>query len=107
MNAELAEVVDQHAHKGEQHVEVQVVTTSGIFPKEGIHRAPANKPVKIVLKQAQKELGIAETEGWIATVGSTEIDPNKSYAENGLKGVVKIDWGPKEGGGGKGVGLRA
>lgn len=107
MNAEQAAVAEQHARTGEQHVEVQVVTTSGTFPKEGTHRAPTNQPVKIVLKQAQKELEIADTEGWIATVLSTEIDPNKSYAENGLKGAVKIDWGPREGGGGKGVGRHA
>jgi hypothetical protein len=102
MNTEQTAVAAQHAHKGEQHVEVQVVTTSGTFPKEGTHRAPADQPLKIVLKQAQKELEIADTEGWIVTVGGTEIDPNKSYAENGLRGTVKIDWGPKEGGGGKG-----
>ena len=101
MNAEQAAVAEQHANKGEQHVEVQVVTTSGTFPTEGSHRAPANQPVEIVLKQAQKKLEIADTEGWIATVSNTEIDPNKSYAECGLKGGVKIDWGPKEGGGGK------
>jgi hypothetical protein len=37
----------------------------------------------------------------MVTVGGNTIDPTKSYADNGLKGSVKLDWGPKEGGGGK------
>ena len=30
------------------------------------------------------------------------LDPDRSYAENGLSGEIEIDWGPSEGGGGWG-----
>jgi hypothetical protein len=107
MNAEEAAVVEEHARTGEKQIEVQVVTTSGTFPPEGTVRVPANQPVKVVLKRAQKELEIAETEGWIVMSNGREIDQNRSYAENGLKDSVKLDWGPREGGGGRGVGRNA
>ena len=107
MDAEQAAVADKDARKGEKHVEVQVVTTSGIYPVDGTVRAPVNQPVKVVLGKAQKELEIADTAGWIVTVDGREIDPDKNYEDNGLQGVVKLDWGPREGGGGKGVGRHA
>ena len=84
-------------------VEVQVVTTSGVYPVHGTDKEPINHPVMKALEKAQKELDIADTTNWIATVGGTEIDPAKTYAENHLSGQVKIDWGPREGGGGKEV----
>ena len=97
------EAAGQDARKGEQHVEVTVVTTSGTFPLEGSDDVPVHQPVKVELDKAQRKLEITDTTGWIVTVAGTPIDPNKSYADNGLKGSVKLDWGPKEGGGGKGV----
>jgi hypothetical protein len=107
MNAEQP-VVEQHSTgSGDQHLHVTVVTTSGTYPKDGTDGVPANQPVRVELHKAQKELEIADTAGWIVTVGGTEIDPNKSYADNGLGGEIKLDWGPREGGGGKGVGRNA
>lgn len=103
MNAEQTAVAEQETRKGEKHIEVQVVTTSGSYPAEGTVRESVNQSIDIVLKKAQKALEIADTDGWIVSVGSNEIDPRKSYAENGLKDSVKLDWGPREGGGGKGV----
>ena len=32
--------------------------------------------------------------------GKRQIDPARSYLDNGLSGTVEIDWGPSEGGGG-------
>jgi hypothetical protein len=107
MNAEQTVVAQKDARTGEQHLQVVVVTTSGTFPKVGSDRVPANQPVKVELHRAQKELEIADTAGWIVRVGNAEIDPNKSYMENGLEGEVKLDWGPREGGGGEGVGRNA
>jgi hypothetical protein len=85
------------------HVEVQVVTTSGTFPEHGTDRNSINQPVRVVLDRAQKKLDITNASDWLATVGGHEIDPAKSYAANHLSGQVKIDWGPREGGGGKGM----
>ena len=103
MNAEHVVEKKQDALKDEHHLEVQVVTTSGTYPDEGTDRVAANQPVKVELDKAQNTLEITDTTGWIVTVGGTPIDPAKSYADNGLKGSVKLDWGPKEGGGGKGA----
>ena len=85
----------------DSHVEVAVVTTSGRFPAEGTERVAAHQPVSNELKRAVKELKIVDTTNWIALVGEKEIDPNKSYVENQLTGTVIIDYGPREGGGGR------
>lgn len=88
----------------DQFVHVSVSTTAGFFPTEGFERVPAHQKVEVLLVQAQHKLGIKDTTGWIATVTSTsgkkQIDPTRSYLENGLAGSVEIDWGPSEGGGG-------
>jgi hypothetical protein len=56
--------------------------------------------VKVLLKKAAKNLGIVDTDGWVARVDDREIDASKSFHDNGLAGKVTIDWGPAEGGGG-------
>ncbi len=84
----------------EQHVEVVVITTSGSYPQTGTDRVAANQPVKNQLRKAVQELHIVDTTDWIARVAGSDIDVNKSYADNHLTGVVKIDYGPREGGGG-------
>ncbi len=94
----------QSAREGESHIAVVVITTSGTYPLNGTDEVPVNQPVRVVLEKAQRKLDITDTAGWIVAVGNTVIDASKSYADNGLKGSVKLDWGPKEGGGGKGVG---
>jgi hypothetical protein len=95
MNAEQMAVAQQNARNGEQHLQVVVVTTSGTFPKDGSDRVPAHQPVKVELHKVQKELEIADTVGWIVTVGNTEIDPDKSYADNGYA-RPKSHVGPKQ-----------
>jgi len=91
---------EQSETKPDHHVEVIVVTTSGLFPPSGSDRLASNQPVKNQLKKAVKELHIVDTTNWVATVGGTQIDPDKSYTENGLSGLVSIDYGPSHGGGG-------
>ena len=88
----------------EQFVEVSIATTAGFYPAEGFERVPAHQKVSVLLEKAQKELTIKDVAGWIATVtdgsGKRQIDPARSYVDNGLSGNVEIDWGPSEGGGG-------
>lgn len=52
------------------------------------------------MDHASKKLGIANTNGWIATVSGRELNIAQNYVENNLKGTVEIHWGPREGGGG-------
>ena len=82
------------------HVEVVVVTTSGAYPASGTDQVPIHQPVKVQLAKAASALHITDTTGWIARVNGAEIDPNKSYLENGLSGSITIDYGKQEGGGG-------
>lgn len=87
--------------KVEVLVQVRVVTTSGSYPDHGYDRAPVHQPVKVELAEAVRKLRIRDTNGWVALVNGTEIDVEKSYDANGLKGEIVIDFGPKEGGGGR------
>jgi hypothetical protein len=90
---------DDHGH-GDRKVDVVVITTSGVYPHEGADAVPANQKVRVQLRKAAEELNLADTDGWVARVGDKEIDPDKSYADNGFTGAIRIDWGPREGGGG-------
>jgi hypothetical protein len=95
-------MADNHGgDKPEHRVNVVVITTSGHYPATGSDSVSANQPVKNELKKAAKELNIVDTTNWVATVNGTEIDPDKSYAENNLSGTVSIDYGPNHGGGGR------
>ena len=84
----------------ERFVQVSVVTTSGIYPKEGFEEVPAHQKVRVQLHKAAQHLKIADTTNWVAVVGNREINVEASYEENGLSGRVDIDYGPREGGGG-------
>ena len=83
-----------------QHIEVAVITTSGTWPVEGFESVPIHQPIRIELQRAVKALRIADTTGWVAKVGSRELNVDQSYLENHLSGQVEIDYGPREGGGG-------
>ena len=89
------------AAEHDSHVEGSVVTTSGNFPATGTDRVSSHQPVHVELAAATRKLEIVDTTNWVARVGGKEIDVNKSYVENGLTGTVKIDYGPREGGGGE------
>ena len=94
-------MANEHAEiKPETHVEVEVITTSGTYPASGTNRTAANQPVRVELEKAVHDLHIVDTNGWVARVDGRQINPDQSYVENGLSGTVKIDYGPKEGGGG-------
>jgi hypothetical protein len=84
----------------EKHVEVRVITTSGVYPEMGFDRVPEKEHVHKVLKKADEKLHIIDTKGWIAVVGGRKIAIDRSFHENGLSGRVEIDWGPDHGAGG-------
>lgn len=79
---------------------VTVFTTAGVFPAEGALRVMPNTPVEDVLRRAARKLNLQDTTGWVVTVGSQDVDPGKSFAQNGLSGTVELNWTPREGGGG-------
>jgi hypothetical protein len=83
-----------------KHIDVAVTTTSGFFPQEGFERLPIDQPVKHQLARAAQFLHLTNTTNWIAKIGDTKIDVEKSYAGNGLSGQVNISYGPAHGGGG-------
>lgn len=89
--------MEEHQHK---HVEVRVITTSGVYPQTGFDRVPETERVATILKKADHELHITNTDGWIAVVAGRKIVIDKSFKENGLSGRVEIDWGPDHGAGG-------
>lgn len=88
---------EKHPH---EKVHVRVITTSGSYPKEGFEAVPATEVVQEILKRAAHKLKLTDTSGWIAMVEGREINSASTYAQNNLRGHVKIDFGPREGGGG-------
>ena len=88
---------EKHPH---EKVHVRVITTSGSYPKEGFELVPATEIVQEILKRAAHELKLTDTSGWVAMVDGREINPASTYVQNNLHGHVKIDFGPREGGGG-------
>jgi hypothetical protein len=97
---EIIEDEDADKERGPNWVRVSVTTTSGTFPRRGYLRVPINTAVSVVLTQAAQALGLTDTSTWIALFENRTIDPNLSFAANNLKGRVKLQWGPHEGGGG-------
>jgi hypothetical protein len=85
-----------------KHLAVAVLTTSGRWPETGFEKASPNEKVRHVLKQAARALDLASTDDWIATVAGTALNQDNSFAENGFgTGQVVIDFGPRQGGGGR------
>jgi len=92
-----------HHHEPEKHghrVEVVVHTTSGSYPRHGQETESATTIVGVVLEKAKAALKLTDTSNWEAHVEGRLIDPTKSFEDNHLEGHVKIQWGPREGGGG-------
>lgn len=81
-------------------INVRVITTSGSFPSKGHEKVPVDEAVSAVLARAATALGITDASTWVAKVDGKPINTADTYAGIGLKGEVKIDFGPNEGGGG-------
>lgn len=90
-----------NTEKKENHLQVEVVTTSGSYPKEGLETVPTHQKVKIILQKAAASLQIVSIDKWIAKVDGRQINPEISFEENNLSGTITIDFGPVEGGGGR------
>ncbi|MBV8758829.1 MAG: hypothetical protein JO257_16190 [Deltaproteobacteria bacterium] len=82
------------------HLLVAILTTAGAYPADGFNEEPENQPIKVELEKAAKVLKLTNTATWIAKVGDTELDIEKSYASYHLSGKVEINYGPRETGGG-------
>lgn len=85
----------------ENHLNVQVITPSGIFPDdEKWRQVRADETVGELLDQAAKKLKLTNVTDWVAFVGTKELNVGQSFAANGLSGNVEIEWHKREGGGG-------
>lgn len=101
--------MEHKEHKEEDGmVLVAVLTPEGTYPdpedhdqgSEGYVRVNKDEIVNVVLSTAARKLELKETSDWDAYVNNKAIDPYKSFADNGLCGVVDIEWHKREGGGG-------
>lgn len=86
--------------KDEQHISLQIVTTSGNYPETGYREFNQHERLATVLQQAAAQLKLKNIDGWVAKVGDRQLDPAKTLAENGLTDETRIHWGPTERGGG-------
>src|SRR5687768_14703464 len=91
----------------DKFLEVSISTTGGFFPADGYDRVKSGEAISEQLEKASKKLKITSTAGWVATVneagGKRALDTSRSYTDNDLSGRVETDWGPSEGGGGRGL----
>jgi hypothetical protein len=87
-------------HGPDHKVFVTVITPSGIYPEDGPDKINDDKSVSDVLAKAAKKLKLTNTADWVAYVGDRQIDPNRSFKDNGLSGTIEIEWHKPEGGGG-------
>lgn len=86
---------------GDDHLKVQVITPSGIFPDdEKWRQVRADEIVADILDKAAKKLKLTNVTDWVAFVGKQELNISQSFASNGLAGEVEIEWHKREGGGG-------
>jgi len=90
-----------NAQHGEEHLNVRVITPSGIFPNDDKWRqVRADETVGDLLDKAANKLKLTNVTDWGAFVGTTELNVGQSFGANGLSGDVEIEWHKREGGGG-------
>jgi hypothetical protein len=92
----------QEADKHKEHdVAVAVITPVGIYPDEyDFRREPENTVIEKVLKAAAEKLKITNTSDWVAKVDGRKLDPNRTFKQEHLSGIVEIEYHKHEGGGG-------
>lgn len=89
-----------HRH-GDKPIAVAVITPSGFYPDaDDYNRSHRGEVVAHVLERARIKLDLTNTADWVAEVDNRPIDPSKTCGENGLHGIVEIEWHKPEGGGG-------
>ncbi len=85
----------------EHDVAVAVITPKGTYPNEvDYHREANTVKVSVVLEHAARKLELTNTTDWVAHAHGRQIDVTRSFLENGLRGIVEIEWHKHEGGGG-------
>jgi len=84
----------------QNHIQVAIITTSGSWPEKDYNTVPINQPIKVELERATRELHLADTTGWVAKIDTRQLEPDRSYQDNGLSDKVDINYGPIKGGGG-------
>ncbi len=87
----------------QQHIKISVVTTSGTWPEQDFATVPIHQKVRVALEKAAHDLKIADVSTWVARVGGRDLVLDQSWLENGVSGVVTLDYGPVESGGGSGA----
>jgi hypothetical protein len=99
---ERSDAVEDNLNKQplEHTINVRVITSSGRYPEHGNEKVSLTEQVQAVLERAAKKLQILDTSQWVANVNGAPIQISMTYAQLGLHGEVKIDWGRSEGGGG-------
>ena len=94
------QALEADKHK-EPDVAVAVLTPKGIYPDEDdFRREPETTLIAKVLKDAADKLKITNTSDWIAKVDGRQVDPNKTFKQEHLTGIVEIEYHKHEGGGG-------
>ena len=80
---------------------VSVLTPIGPFPNDDDYRrAFSNERIKKILDKVKDAQHITDAKDWVAKVDGRQIDPEKTFHEEGLRCVVEIEWHKVEGGGG-------
>ncbi len=88
-------------HEKTHDVAVAVITPVGTFPDDDdFRRAEESTLIRVVLEEAARHFKITNTTDWVAHADGRTIDPDRSFAANGLCGIVEIEWHKHEGGGG-------
>lgn len=81
-------------------IALQVVTTSGNFPADGLRSFSGHEPLHAVLSLAAGQLKLRNTNGWVAKLGDRVLNPQVSLELNGIPSGSQVFWGPQERGGG-------
>jgi hypothetical protein len=89
-----------NGHSEQEHIRIAVVTTSGTWPEEDFVTVPIHQKIRVALETAARKLNIVDVSTWVAKVAGRDLDLEKSWLDNDLSGVVTVDFGPREGGGG-------
>ena len=86
-------------HNG--HIAVAVITPSGTYPgDDDFRRSSGCEVVDDILKKAAARLRLPNTTDWVAFVENRLLEPQKTFVDNDLQGIVEIEWHKEEGGGG-------
>lgn len=97
----LAERADAAVKRNEHEAAVAIITPKGIYPdEEDFRREAENTVIATVLEAAANKLGITNTSDWVAKVYGRQIDPQKTFKQERLMGIVEIEYHKHEGGGG-------